>query len=149
MQHSNRIAHVHRRTNYCVDAHVAHRAYDYDFLDISGFQLLFQIGFSEGVDVFFYDYRFITLWSYIWLNFRTLGSLRKDRSAFSGLMSYVENRKPLITEVADHSDSILDSGVDAGQRQLASGQVFVLQINYYKATFHERSPVNYPSIGNG
>lgn len=121
VQHSNRITHIHRRTYYCVDAHVAHRAYDYDFLNISGFQLLLQISFPEGVDVFFYDYRFITLWSYIWLNFRTSGSLCKDRSTFSGLMSYVENRKSLITGVADHPDSILDSGVDAGQRQLASG----------------------------
>ncbi|RMT95887.1 hypothetical protein ALP39_200182 [Pseudomonas marginalis pv. marginalis] len=119
MQYGHGISHVCCSAYYGVNAHVAHSTYDYDFLHISGFQLLSQISFPKGVNVSFYDYRLVTLRGYVWLNFRTSRSFCKDRSVFSRLMPYVKNRKTGTARVADYPDSILYSSVNAGQRQIA------------------------------
>ncbi|SDX58688.1 hypothetical protein SAMN05444064_11122 [Pseudomonas syringae] len=116
MQHSNRITHVRCSTHYSVDAHVAHGTYYHEFLDVNGIQLLLEISFKEGVDVFFNDHRFLASRRYSKLYLRADRSLHENRRAFTGLMPYVKNRNTCIARVTDHSAGVRHSGFDPGQR---------------------------------
>ncbi|RMU51958.1 hypothetical protein ALP29_200170 [Pseudomonas syringae pv. avii] len=114
MQHSHRITHVRCCTHDSVDAHVAHGTYYHELLDVSGIQLLLEISFKEGVDVFFNDHRFLVSRRYSRLYLRADRSLHENRSAFIGLMPYVKNRNTCVARVADHSAGIRHSGFDPG-----------------------------------
>ena len=142
MQHRNRITHVRRSTYDGVDTHVAHCTYHHDILNIESIQLLLEVSVSEGVDMFFNNHRLFTLRSYRRLNVRAAGSLDENGgSRIIGFVPYVKNGNTCMSRMVDDPAGIRHCRLDAAQRQLASGQVFVLQINYYKTLFHERSPI--------
>ncbi len=117
MQHSDRITHVHRSTNHSVDAHVAHRTYHHDLIDIEGIKVLLEIGFPEGVDVFLGNHKLVAFRGYCLLNLRAAGSFDEYWGiGIFGFVPYVKNGNAGITRMTYHTASIRYSVFNAAQR---------------------------------
>ncbi|MNQ64522.1 hypothetical protein D3C85_789490 [compost metagenome] len=121
---------------------MAHCTNDDDLLNIESIQLLLEVSFTEGIDVFFNDDGFLAIRGYCGLNLGAIGPFDKYIGIVATcFVAYVKNGNIGISCMGNYPASIRCSGFNAGQRQFSGRQILILQINNYKTSFHKRSPV--------
>ena len=123
------VAEVIRGSDRCIDAHVAHGADSDDFLDPPLVEQSLEAGLAEGVREVLGDDRLALAGGDRLIDLHPVRAGDENRGA-GHLVPHVHDEIPGLTAVGDDAGGVCCRGIDAFERQVAAGPVFVLEIDH-------------------